>query len=205
MVSRFFSKKITIKALIFFGVIFFMVAGKCLAAPVYDYVNGTYTDDFSDATGMTADYFSNMEVASGTLHAINPNSFGTISATAIIMPQKISRWGTLTIHYQNYNPDVYNGSFGICVRDEQGSNFGSTMFPCDMNPIDNATSSTGVINLSTIYPDFSSAGAVDDAKIGRIMIFFSFRRTSASPALAIDSITLTWTPQSGDLSASPQA
>jgi len=172
-------------------VLFLVYVYTVKAAPVFDYVNGTYTDDFSDATGIASS--SNAGVNAGAVQL--KNAGGTYTPpyvasgyviTQSIIPTSLSRWGTFS-----YVGDVpANTSVKLQVVDE-----GNTLV-ADYKLAGNSAGFTQTsVDISSLYPNAD----FDTGKAMRLRFKLTLATTDPNVTPTITSTAFTWTPKSAVL------
>ena len=184
--------------LILFSVLF-LYPKNIFAAPVKDDPNGTYTDDFADATGLLTQSGAGVNVTTGKVQLRNSssgytapyNTTGSVT-TAVIRPLRIARFGTVNI----------TGTFpeGTEVRlqviDDGGTLYSDTYL---------AGNSTGIlsfpVDISTIPPFLWANGDLGD-KIPHARYKLVLNTTNTSITPEVDTFTVNWVLTQGDLSAS---
>ena len=172
-----------------------------LTTVTYNQAVGTYTDDFSDETGLYSKTNAGID-ADGKLKLKNSGGgfaapyelYGAVTTTAII-PTSVVQWGTITI-----NAETPTGTaVRVQVLDDARAPYSDSLLP------GNSTGFTGsAIDISGL-PVTKIATVPLNAKFGRLTFKIILTTTNASTTPSVDSISLSWTVRQGDVSASSRA
>lgn len=178
---------------------FFSIGDIVNALPVYDDVNGAFTDDYAGTTGIATSAGAGVNTTTGKIQLRNASStytppFNTTGyvKTVVIRPLKIAKWNTVNI----------TGTFpaGTEVR-LQVIDDGGTAYS-DVHLIGNTAGiATFPVDISSVSPFIWANGDLG-WKIPMIAFKFILSTTDTSITPEIDSLTLTWTTAQGDLTSS---
>jgi hypothetical protein len=191
----------TIKALILSVLVLIRLifSVSVLAAPEYDYTAGSWTDDYSDATGLSSNTSAGVDVSAGALKL--QNAGGTYTApfltsgnviTTTIQPQLVATWGTIILD-ATIPTDT---SITIQVLDEENNTFSNTLLSGNESGF-----TTFPIDISELPVDQNENNT--DAKHGRIRIRVTLATTDTDETPEITEMTLTWATAAGTYEASP--
>lgn len=182
-----------------FLIVSFYFSQSVLAAPAYG--DGTYTDDFSDSTGISTRTRTKVDTSVGQLKLTNASGtfiapfYATGTAVMVdIRPTSVVSWGAITLNATiptstSITAQILDGA-GIIYPDTllPGNSVGFSSFPLDISslPVDRSSGAGG-------------------GKIYRLTIKFYFTTSDTNITPAIDSFTLSYITKQGDLSASTLA
>jgi hypothetical protein len=163
------------------------------AAPVYNNISGTYTDNLSDSTGFGS--LSNISIASNTLKlASSTGSYATsgIAITNPIAPPLIAKWGIVTA-----SATLPAGtSLKIQVLDGSGN-----VYPDSILPGNSSGFATTTLDISTLLVDMT-ADLTQQTKCGALEFKLTLTTNSTSTTPSVDSLFFAWSLTQGDVSSS---
>jgi hypothetical protein len=192
-----------------FNASFFLLFDKSVqAATAYDYAAGTYTDNFSNNSGVPSAgrSYVNVNTLTGKLQltsAASQTTFTTPYAasgyafSSEIQPTLIAKWGAIT--FTTTTPA--NTTLKVQITDD-----GNDLFSDSYIPGNSAGLQTNSIDISNI-PIFDCALPAEDSNCDKpytIKIKFLMTTTDPTNAAAtptVDNLTVTWTTTQGDLTA----
>lgn len=163
-----------------------------LGAPVFDYVNGTYNDDFANTTGIPTR--SNTTLVSGhvelTKSGSNYNPLG-YAITQLIRPPLLAKWGTITL-----NANVpENTSIKIQILDDTNGVFGDAYLAGNSVGIESLSLDIGTIPILAC-----SSNNCNKPYTVKIKLILATSDPLVSPT--IESLSFNWVLTQGDLSPS---
>lgn len=179
------------------------------AAVADDQVNGTYADDFSDATGIASTVDAGVDIADGTIKLKNAGGTYTAPFLAngsvtlnVFRPLRVAAFGALDI--------VASIPAGTSVRvqimDDGGALYRDTYVPGNSSGI-----ASFPVDLSTVpffqcgddyAPGFPPPYITCD-KVGAITVRLLLSTSDAGLTPSVDSFSLSWTTFRGSTAASP--
>lgn len=176
-----------------------------LAAPAYDYVNGVYTDDFANNTGMPTRSYVNVNTDTGKLqltHDDSQTTFSTPYATsgyaysAVVLPTSVAEWGVIT-----FNASIpANTTLKIQVYDYYDTTW-TALYEEEDLPGNAVGFSSSPIDISTL-PIYSTTEE-GWGKMGRLRLKVTMTTSDITATPTLDNLNITWIPSQGDLSAQP--
>jgi hypothetical protein len=184
--------------------VFSLLSSKPASATVVtDNVNGVYTDNFSDNTGLSSR--SGIGVSQGKLQLLNASNGTTTpyvltgNAFVSIWPQLIAKWGTLTFDAVT----SATTSINIQVVDSTYEPFSDSQLPGNIagfthSPID----LSGLFTLMTATTSYRGGYP---AKNDSFLFKITLNTTNGKYTPTIDNLNFTWTTKQGDLSSSTLA
>ena len=193
--------KFKIVAILFcFGFLFLVFYKPIFATITNNNSTGSYTDDFSDSSGITLKSNADVDATAGMLKLTNSggtftapfNASGTATLSDI-NPLSVAKWGTLSIVANtptgtSIKVQVYDDSDTLYADSYlPGNSTGISVFPVDM-------SSVPVLQCAK-----AKEGCTKPQKL-RFKFTLTTSNTSVTPS--IDSLSFTWTVKQGDLSSS---
>lgn len=171
-------------------------------AVTIDQDNGTYSDDFSDATGISSTSQAGVNTGTGKVQLKKNDGSGAYASpyytsgyviTDTIIPTSIVSWGEIT--FSATVPD--NTSVNIQLLDEL-----NTLFSNNVLTGNSTGFAASPIDISSLPPLISATGpAISAAKIGRLRIKISLSTSDTSSTPTVDSLNLSWTTKQGSTSA----
>lgn len=186
---------ISLKSKLFFLSFIFLFFTNFLvfAAPVFNYTNGTYVDDFANTTGVPT--MNNTTVVSGHLE-LSKSGENYLSSgyaiTQIIRPPLIAKWGTITL-----NASVpQNTSIKIQILDDSNTPYQDIYLAGNSIGIESLSLDIGTI------PALACASYENCDKPHKVKIKLILTTSNASVSPTIDSLSFNWVRTQGDLSAS---
>jgi hypothetical protein len=177
------------------------------ATVVTDNINGVYTDNFFDNTGLVTR--SGTGVSQGKLQLLNASNGTTtpyvLSGYAIvydttnaIWPLLLAKWGTLTFDA------VTSATTSIKVQVVDGHN---VLFPDSILPGNSTGFSSSPIDISNLSTLLTATSSYSDAEAKNNWIRFkiTLSTTNGKYTPTVDNLRFTWTTAQGDLSSSTLA
>ena len=171
------------------------------AAPTYDQVNGTYTDDFVGTTGLPTRYHAGVDTTPDYVQLLRNTGSGFVAPfytdgyvrTASIIPTSVVAWNTVS--FNAVKPA--NTSVNIQITDTDG-----TLYSDDMLPGNSTGFTTSPVDISHLTPYMvAQTSIIANAKIGRIKIKINLATTDTNVTPTVDDLVVSWTTKQGDLTA----
>lgn len=178
------------------------------AAQIYDQTLGSYTEDFSDVSGISLK--SNTNINSGVLQLTNatntsfnaPYANSGYALSSVIKPISVAKWGNViinanipintTIKMQVWvNPDGAELAFPDSALPGNSAGFN----------IVNGSQVIDISQLSSVANGIAGQLYGYENKSSAIKIRFIVETSDTSHTPSIDSFLVTWTPKQGDLSS----
>ena len=170
------------------------------AAPVYNHTLGTWTDGYSDNTGLGTRSQVNVDTSDGKLKLTNSggtytppyytSGYGITTGIGEVMGFTIAAWDSITLTAETPT----NTTIKIQVLDGANNIYADTILPGNQ-----AGFTTSTIDLSALPPDRNALAGI--SKVPRIRLRITLSTTDTNVTPAIDSILVNWTKSQGDLSA----
>jgi outer membrane protein assembly factor BamB len=185
--------------------VFLLPLNNVLAAPAYNQSAGTYTDDFTNNSGVPTRNYVNVNTVSGILQLTNattqtsfitPYKTSGYVITSEITPTNIAEWGNITFNAVTSASTTLkiqvcdSGGYVFSDNDLPGNSTGFTSSPIDIS----------AIPLTTVADIVNSTG-----KIARLKLKITMTTTDTNYTPTLDNLVISWTRTQGDLSAQPLA
>jgi outer membrane protein assembly factor BamB len=193
------TKKIIFPLLIFV-LIFNLAPSVVRATTAYDSINGIYTDDFANNSGVPTRSYINVNTATGALqltNASNQSSFATpykdngYAITGSIAPVLLAKWGTISL-----DANIPEGTtLKIQVMDDSNTLFSDTNLPGNSSGVE--ATNIDISNVDILH----CAPGLNCNKPYVIKIKFLMTTTDTAVTPTINNLTVTWATTQGDLSA----
>ncbi len=188
-------------SLLILGVVCFLFPGPVRAAPVYDQTNGTWTDSYSDNSGVPTRSDVDVDTSDGKLKLTNagggftpPYYTSGYARTTSIIPTSVALWGNIT-----FSAETPTGtSINIQVLDEGNTVYSDTLLSGNESGF--TSSSIDISSLSV-----TKIAGNNTAKFARLRLKITLSTTDTNVTPAIDSLVLSWIVSQGDTSASTLA
>jgi hypothetical protein len=185
-----------------FGISLFFSQKSASATVVTDNVNGVYTDNFSDNTGLVTR--NKTGVSQGKLQLLNASNGTTTplvstgyAITNSIWPQILAKWGTLTFDA------VTSATTSIKIQVVDGN---SELFPDEFLPGNSAGFVGSSLDLSALNTLITATTSYDNyTKNNQVRFKITLSTTDGKYTPTIDNLNFTWVTKQGDLSSSTLA
>jgi outer membrane protein assembly factor BamB len=194
------NKKISKILSVILLMIFLLPLNNVLAAPAYDQTAGTYTDDFTDNSGVPTRSYVNVNTTPDVLQLTNTSNQSLFTTpyrstgyvlTSEIIPTNLAKWETITFD----GVTSASTTLKIQICDSGGYVFSDDDVPGNSTGFSSSPIDISSVPITTIADLVNSSG-----KIGRLKLKITMTTTDTNYTPTLDNLIISWTKTQGDTS-----